>query len=485
MAVARARLLSTCVALSLAVPGLALAGPAAAAEAAECSAFDADLLQVVKPSTDASLLTLWPGEASAAAESYGFTQDEGVLAAVATRSGGGLVGVWRMYRSGDFVWATDGSDADAFAAQGYSRQFVAFYAGTSDTPCVSPIQRLKKAGMHRMATATEAAGLVKAGWSVDDSAVFYATTGEEAAQPNPAPPVDDDPTDTRFAIAVLPDTQREVISASSTRFADRARWLAANAGQRDLRFAMQVGDLTDWGNVDPAQFDKVSSELKPLEAAMPFAGALGNHDTAAVCAGGSACPGADTTKTVRDTSAYNATFPTSRFPNLTGTFEPGKVDNAYQTFSAGGADWLVLTLELWPRTEAVAWARSVVAANPDRNVIVVTHSYLNSDGSIGQSFGGYGARSPQYVYDNLIKLYPNIKLVLSGHVGQSAARTDTGVNGNKILSLLQTFHSTSNPVRIVEFDTARGTATSEVYAPYTDTTYPAFATSTSGLSFVR
>jgi hypothetical protein len=73
---------------------------------------------------------------------------------------------------------------------------------------------------------------------------------------------------------------------------------------------------------------------------------------------------------------------------------------------------------------------------------------------------------------------------LSGHTGQSALRTDVGTNGNKILSLLQTYHSpNTNPVRLVEIDTAAGTITSRVYAPLTNTTYASDATSTSGMRF--
>ena len=93
----------------------------------------------------------------------------------------------------------------------------------------------------------------------------------------------------------------------------------------------------------------------------------------------------------------------------------------------------------------MAWANGVVAANPTKNVIVSTHSYLAADGSISTSNGGYGSTSPRYLFDNLVKLHPNIKMVLSGHVGQAAVRTDTGVNGNKVLSFLQAFHSTTNP----------------------------------------
>ena len=74
-------------------------------------------------------------------------------------------------------------------------------------------------------------------------------------------------------------------------------------------------------------------------------------------------------------------------------------------------------------------------------------------------------------------------MVLSGHVGQAAVRTDTGVNGNKVLSFLQAFHSTTNPVRLVEINTGTGTVTSKVYAPQVDKSYAEYATSTSGMVF--
>lgn len=446
---------------------------AAAAAAPDCAAFDADLYQLVKPSTEASLVTLSTSELTSAAAQYGFTGDQGVLASVADQSATGLTPVWRLYRSGDFMWAAEGPDLDAAVAAGYGKQFVAFYASTADAACLEPIYQLTRNGIHRLADAEGRDALVASGWTAERAA-FYAVVDGVASG-------DDD---TTFSIAVIPDTQNEV-TASNNRFANRVSWLVANQERLDLRFAAQVGDLTNWGSVDPAQFSRASTELQPLEQAMPWSGAIGNHDTAAVCAGGSACPGANTSLTVRDTTAYNRFFPVSRFPEVEGTFENGKIDNAFQVFRAGGVSWLVLNLELWPRTEVVAWAKTVVAAHPHDNVIVLTHAYLEADGSISGSNGGYGATSPRYLYDNLISQYPNIKVVLSGHVGGSAVRTDTGVNGNKILSLLTCYHSTTNPVRILEFNTAAGTATSSVYAPYTNTQFAGDATSTSGLTFVK
>lgn len=146
---------------------------------------------------------------------------------------------------------------------------------------------------------------------------------------------------------------------------------------------------------------------------------------------------------------------------------------------------MILNLELWPRTTAVAWAKNVVAAHPSHNVIVLTHSYLNGGGAIETSNGGYGANSPKYVFDNLIKVYPNIKMVFSGHVETSAVRADTGNAGNKIISMLTCFHSgTTNQVRFLEIDAKNGTLKTEINAPWTSATLPAYTAAVTGMSWV-
>ena len=491
MTLSRNRFLTAMTALTLAASTALLgASGAHADDGVACDAFRTELRQLVNPTSEASLLTRWGSEAQTARDLYGFTVDLGVLARAASQPGDGLVPVWRLYRAGDFVWATDGADADDFVAGGYRRQFVEFYASPTPQSCLTAVDRLERDGVHRVVPRAQTAGMVADGWVVD-GATFYVAADEEPA--NPPPPVPTTPTpgptpppdanDLTFSIAVIPDTQDEVSSMTGTRFSNRVGWLVDHRVSLDLRYAVQIGDLTSWGNVAPEQFEKASTEIKPLEAVIPWSVAAGNHDTAAVCAGGSACPGADTSATVRDVSTFNRYFPPSRFPGLRGTFEPNKSENSYATFSAGGKEWLVLTLELWARPAVVAWANSVVAANPTKNVIVSTHSYLASDGSISTSNGGYGSTSPRYLFDNLIKLHPNIKMVLSGHVGQAAVRTDTGVNGNKVLSFLQAFHSTTNPVRLVEINTGTGTVTSRVYAPQVDKSYPEYSTSTSGMVF--
>lgn len=285
-----------------------------------------------------------------------------------------------------------------------------------------------------------------------------------------SPPSDgvSDATDDEFSIAVVPDTQRETWTDADNRFRDRSDWLIKNSGRLNLRFMTHVGDVVDWGNISPEQFVRAKQALAPLAGKVPYSLTIGNHDTAAVCQGGSACPGADARITVRDTRAFNHAFQSTDFANLKGEFEPGKIDNTYSVFNAGGQKWLLLNLELWPRESVIKWARKIVGTHTAYNVVVSTHSYLEGDGTVSTNRGGYGATSPEYLYNNLIKVYPNIRIVLSGHVGTSATRIDIGDNGNKIASFLQCYHSeTTNPVRILKISTSQGSITDWVYAPHT------------------
>ena len=120
----------------------------------------------------------------------------------------------------------------------------------------------------------------------------------------------------------------------------------------------------------------------------------------------------------------------------------------------------------------VDWAKSVVASHPDHNVIVVTHDYIDGARQPGARTAGYGDTSPQYLFDNLISQYPNIKMTVSGHVGCAGDKVYTGKNGNKIYSFLTTIHSgTTNPVRLVTVDTKAGTLKTWIYAPFTNETF--------------
>ena len=295
-----------------------------------------------------------------------------------------------------------------------------------------------------------------------------ADAADHTASPTIAPAA---PTaaDSTFSFAVMPDTQNEVFSGE-VRMPKRVKWLVDNRQSLDLRWVLHSGDVHNWDTPDHAQYAAMSEWVRPLEAAgMPMILTPGNHDTAAVCPGGSACPGQDASVAVRDTSTWNAYYPPARF-GFNGVFEAGKSDNGWRAFSAGGKDWLVLSLELWPRTAVIDWARQVVANHPHHNVIVVTHAFLEGDGRLSTSNGGYGANSPATLW-NALDDYPNVVMTFSGHVGPAANTSLSAADGHRVATFLQAFHDpTLNPTRIVTVDTAAGTISTRILANYNRTT---------------
>jgi hypothetical protein len=318
--------------------------------------------------------------------------------------------------------------------------------------------------------------------TVTDSAASAGSAVKFAPATTPPPSGE-----TQFTLVSMPDTQREINTATRyPRFQNRMTWLAQNKAALNIKYVWQVGDLQDWDDATHSHYERASSALKTLDTAgIPYALTVGNHDTNAVCTGGSACPGADTHAQLRNTTTWNSYYPPSRF-RLDGVYEAGKTDNAYRTFVAGGLNFLVLNYELWPRTPIVNWMKTVVAAHPRHNVILISHSHLNGSSGIEGGNGSYGDNSPQYVYDQVIKQYANIRFTFSGHVGNSGFRTDTGINGNKIYSFLDCYHDEStNPMRLLTVNTANNTVNTKVYAPFTNQTRSDGQYNISGISWVR
>ncbi len=185
----------------------------------------------------------------------------------------------------------------------------------------------------------------------------------------------------------------------------------------------------------------------------------------------------------RLTKTWNRFFPLARFKKAAGVYEAGKTDNVFHVFQAGGVEFLVLNLELWPRAGAVNWARDVIAANPHRNVVLVTHSFLTGSGTVG-GMDGYGETRPETLRDTLVRPYSNVKLVFSGHTGNAAHWSETRADGSQVHAFLDCYHdTTNNRLRLVRFDVAKGEFTTWVYAP--STKWTSEAARTFGLQYVR
>jgi len=456
-----------------------------------CDSLQTSVFGGTDPTNQSSFLTTSPVEAADLTH-RGYTYKEllGPSFRAADKPAGGLVEVHRLYRAKnrDFFWSADPREiASQVREHGYVDQGPAFYLASQPAECLVGVHRYVFRGQHRLVIQDDGQRLKKAGWR-DEGVKFYAapSTFSEVAAPGSGTGSPDGG-DSAFTIAVMPDTQLEVVRPSDTRLRDRSVWLVENQRLLNLAFVVHTGDVVDADTPRHEQYERAKSGLAPLQAAgIPMIAALGNRDTEITCSDSARCSDPAVEHELRDTSVYNHYFTTKDFTGVKGQFEKGKLDNEYAVYEAGKADWLGLTLEFRPRPEAVRWANDVVAAHPHANVIVATHSYLTAKGEIMQTNGGYGSTSPQYLFDNLIKRHENIKMVLSGHTGAVAHRVDKGIHGNTIYSFLQAIHDPKhNPTRLIQVDTAAKTLQTRIYSPDTDRITPDSEVSFKGLSLVR
>ena len=282
--------------------------------------------------------------------------------------------------------------------------------------------------------------------------------------------------DSLFRIVLLPDTQIYTKHFPHI-FTAQTQWIADNHIDLNIKFVMHEGDIANSNTHTEWQLANTSMSL--LDGVVPYSLLPGNHDM-----------GPDGRGHERDTTLYNQYFPVSRYQN-TSTFggvfptEPNRYDNNYHTFSAGGIDWLVLSLEFGPRDPVIDWANQVVINHPNHRVIVVTHTYLFHDNTrhSGQSWNPYvyhvsrgpgGVNDGEEMWNEFVKLHSNIRFVFSGHVlGDGLGRlVSYGDFGNPVFQLLTNYQM--NPkggegyLRILEIDPIGNTFTAKAYSPYLD-----------------
>ncbi|GAA4442195.1 hypothetical protein GCM10023091_28520 [Ravibacter arvi] len=271
----------------------------------------------------------------------------------------------------------------------------------------------------------------------------------------------------KFTLPVFPDTQTEV-TANHEMFYSRIQWLVDKKDSLHMPMLLHVGDVVNFDNY--GQWEVASRGFDVLDQHhIPYAIALGNHDTEAVgFLSGSAAPG-NVNQNLRKTYKFNSYFPVSRFTHQRGRYEDGKSDNAYYTFRVGDTNWLVMVLEFCPRMGPINWANDIIREYFNYNVIILTHYHLTPKGEIADRNAGYGDFSPQVVFSQLVKKHSNIRFVLSGHVMSSALKVDEGEAGNKVYQILQNYQNDDmggGYIRLLDFDVDKGTVGVSMYSPY-------------------
>jgi nitrogen fixation protein FixH len=270
---------------------------------------------------------------------------------------------------------------------------------------------------------------------------------------------------TDFTLIVMPDVQNETEYYPQV-LASETQWIVNQQSALNIQGVLGLGDITNNGS-DQTQWANADAAYELLdEAGIPYFLAIGNHDYE------NASP-----NTARSAIGFNQWFGPARYANYPwyqGNYQ-GSNENFYGTLTINGKQYLILVLEFVPRDAAVEWAKDVIAGNPDKEVILVTHSYLYSDNTrvdqcdtkdmVGDNYG-------DKVWTKLVSQYANFNMVLSGHVtnGKGARRADLGISGNLVNQIFSNYQLLANGgdgyLRIMTFHPSTDTMDVKTYSPY-------------------
>ena len=120
-----------------------------------------------------------------------------------------------------------------------------------------------------------------------------------------------------------------------------------------------------------------------------------------------------------------------------------KMANTWRLLEIGEVKYLIFALDYGFGDDVMAWAGEIIERYPDHNVIITTHAYMYRDKTTLDAGdecppSETGGRDGDYMWENFISKYENIKLVLCGHIDCDNVQitTQTGVHGNTVTQIL-------------------------------------------------
>jgi hypothetical protein len=233
-----------------------------------------------------------------------------------------------------------------------------------------------------------------------------------------------------FTLAIIPDTQHYADRGAATGgkipdlFTPQTQWIVGNHEKENIVFVLHEGDIVQQDN--EVEWERANASLSLLDGVVPYIFCRGGHD---------------------DSGLLNRYFPVSRYEHEEwfGGSMPGDPDNRYVTFSAGGMQFMIITLEWRTPPEVFEWANRIVASHKESRVIVLLNNYLSHDNKRHSLV--------EYIWQDFIRRHKNIFLVLSGNgkqytpeaglladYGDGAGRlTSRGIHGNPVHQVLANY----------------------------------------------
>ncbi|WP_339319325.1 LamG-like jellyroll fold domain-containing protein [Paenibacillus sp. FSL R10-2734] len=265
-----------------------------------------------------------------------------------------------------------------------------------------------------------------------------------------------------YSMVVLPDTQF-LTESYANKYYEMMDWIKENKSMYNIQAVMSLGDIVNTPS-SATQWQVAQNGFNVLDNLVPYTLLPGNHDMSM--------------NLDRTAVNYNKYFPYSKFSQLShfgGAYKEGYMDNVYYYVTVGDREYMIFSVAFAPTADILEWADKQIAAHPEKNVIITTHSYMYWNGEqLSNKYTDYpskyisDAKDADVFWNEVVSKHKNVNLVLSGHIGYPdlVNRTDTGINGNTVNQMLAdaqgldasdggyamlmmlTFHNDSNQVDV-------------------------------------
>ncbi len=256
-----------------------------------------------------------------------------------------------------------------------------------------------------------------------------------------------------FCMIWLSDTQNYSGGYPDT-FYTMTDGIVENKAAMDIRFVFHTGDLVSASRSEQ-QWQVAAQAMQRLNGKIPYLCAAGNHDVG---------------KKYQFNNFYNY-VDQKQTPMLSGdALEEGRI--RYTLFSANGRNYIFVSIGFMrtgPNDEDAAWVSHILQSYKSYTAILITHSYLHSDGKHLTTQG-------KAIYDKIVVPNSNVWLVLSGHCRKPASRTDEldddgdGVADRTVYAVMSNYQDApkggSGYLRIINFGPT--TVCMSTYSPLLD-----------------
>jgi 3',5'-cyclic AMP phosphodiesterase CpdA len=250
-----------------------------------------------------------------------------------------------------------------------------------------------------------------------------------------------------FSIAWITDTQ---LNSEDDTWGNFTKYLVSVRDAYNIKAVVHTGDIVENGSATEEWEVANASMGVLLDNNMPYCWCTGNHDYWG-----------------EDLSAnYLAFNVTSQETETYWYSSYGNRSTAIQ-FTYGDYDFIVVCVEFHGDAGVIAWLTNILDNNPDKNILVATHSYLNATGGYGDQWGETWGKNFRALLDN----YTNVFATINGHWTTSYHQTI----GNRTEMMADYMNTNFMVVTYLFFDVINGQVYVRTYQQTGDIWYTANA----------